>query len=77
MDSASMVAVPNEPPDMTFISPRMLVLAALKYACSAVVLMNGTGILLPSRKMTKMNATYRSFFRSSGTFHALRMVSIN
>lgn len=62
---------------MTFIRPRMLVLAELKYACSAVVLMNGTGMLLPSRKMTKMNATYRSFFRSSGTFHALRMVSIN
>ena len=45
-------------------------------APSILLSIKGTGTTEPSRKISRANTVKRIFFRSSGIFQALRMVSI-
>ena len=82
IDIAKIVALLNAPPDIMFRKPSKefpapVDVGSLSGAISsfnAATFRNGTGIAAPIRKMTMIIRVNRSFLRSSGIFHAFRMV---
>ncbi|CUO22594.1 Uncharacterised protein [Flavonifractor plautii] len=64
-------AVPFMAPSRVKMPPMLL-----RVAPSILLSIKGTGTTEPSRKISRANTVKRIFFRSSGIFQALRMVSI-